>query len=120
MKNVDERFTEMKSKLLKVLSEQKYVCVTCDVWSSRACCCLGMTVHFLNNEYQHCSHVLAFRKLKGKQTYLELAIINNEVLDEFEIPKEKIAALIGLYDKGNCKPLAGVIIEPFHEQTDTG
>lgn len=33
---------------------------------------------------------------------------------------ECVTVLIGLYDKGNGKPLAGVINQPFHEQTDTG
>lgn len=33
---------------------------------------------------------------------------------------ECVTILIGLYDKGNGKPLAGIINQPFCEQTDTG
>lgn len=61
MKTLDERFTAMKTKLIEVLSEQQYVCVTTDVWSSRAQSYLGMTVHFLLPSYERISFVLAFR-----------------------------------------------------------
>lgn len=33
---------------------------------------------------------------------------------------ECVTVLIGLYDKGNGKPLAGIINRPFYEQTETG
>lgn len=33
---------------------------------------------------------------------------------------ECVTILIGLYDKGNGKPLAGIINQPFSEQIDTG
>ncbi|XP_031620263.1 inositol polyphosphate 1-phosphatase [Contarinia nasturtii] len=33
---------------------------------------------------------------------------------------ECVTVLIGLYDKGNGKPLAGIINQPFNEKTDTG
>lgn len=103
MKNIAERFSEMKSKLVKLLSEQKYICVTCDVWSSRACSYLGKTVHFLSNEYQHYSYVLAFRKLKGNQTNLELATVIDEILNEFELPKEKITNIVTDGGSAFCK-----------------
>lgn len=33
---------------------------------------------------------------------------------------ECVTVLLGMYDKGNGKPLAGVINQPFSEKTDTG
>lgn len=33
---------------------------------------------------------------------------------------ECVTVLIGLYDKGTGKPLAGIINQPFSEKTDTG
>lgn len=31
-----------------------------------------------------------------------------------------VTILIGLYDKGNGKPIGGIVNQPFHELTDTG
>lgn len=33
---------------------------------------------------------------------------------------ECVTVLIGLYDKGNGKPIGGIINQPFHQQTETG
>lgn len=33
---------------------------------------------------------------------------------------ECVTVLIGLYDKGNGKPIGGIINQPFAEQTETG
>lgn len=33
---------------------------------------------------------------------------------------ECVTVLIGLYDKGNGKPLAGIVNQPFYEKTELG
>lgn len=103
MKNVHERFFSMKTNLIGILKEQKYVCLTCDVWSSRACSFLGMTVHFISNDFKPHTNVLAFRKLQGRQTYLELANEINGILNEFNLPKEKITHIVTDGGSAFCK-----------------
>lgn len=94
MKNLSEKFLAMKAKLIEILAEQKHVCLTCDVWSSRACSFLGVTAHYKSKDFQTHSHVLAFRKLKGKQTYLELGTEIENILNEFNLPKSKITNIV--------------------------
>lgn len=52
MKFLKEVFDEMKKKLIDLLIRQDYICVTCDVWSSHAQAFLGMTVHFIDENYE--------------------------------------------------------------------
>lgn len=56
MRHIGEQFTVMKTKLIKLHDEQKYVCLTCDVWSSRACSFLGITVLFFTSEFKYQSY----------------------------------------------------------------
>lgn len=70
MNSLDDEYTKMKEALKELLSKQKFVCLTADVWSARAQSYLGVTVHFINPEtFQNESYVLAFQQIKFKQTY---------------------------------------------------
>lgn len=103
MKTLDERFTAMKTKLIEVLSEQQYVCVTTDVWSSRAQSYLGMTVHFLSPSYERISFVLAFRQLHDKQTFNILAAQMHNIFKEFQMPVNKITNVVTDGGSAFCK-----------------
>lgn len=103
MKNLSEKFLAMKAKLIEILAEQKHVCLTCDVWSSRACSFLGVTAHYKSKDFRTHSHVLAFRKLKGKQTYLELGTEIENILNEFNLPKSKITNIVTDGGSAFCK-----------------
>lgn len=65
MATLESRFNEMKSTLREILSKQKYLCVTADVWSSRAQSYLGITVHFLDEMFVRNSYLLALKSLRG-------------------------------------------------------
>lgn len=83
-------FEKMKLTLTKLLADQKYICVTCDVWSSRANSFLGATVHLLNCNFERISYVLAFRRLKSKQTHKELSIELKNILRSYEIKNTQV------------------------------
>lgn len=102
MKEMENSFDRMKTNLIKKIQTQKYVCMTCDVWSSRACSFLGITVHFIE-EYKRKSFVLAFRQLKYKQTYYELATAIDSISTEFQIPREIITNLVTDGGSAFCK-----------------
>lgn len=96
-------FIKMKSKLVNALGKQKYICVTCDVWSSHAQSYLGMTVHYLNENFERESFVLAFRQLKEKQTNDVLASEIIKVFDEFGIAVEKVRHIVTDGGSSFCK-----------------
>lgn len=83
MRTLENVYDEMKSKLIKIISKQKYVCVTCDVWSSSAQSYLGMTLHFLTSEFKRVPVVQAFRQMLFKQTNQEITSILVEIFEDF-------------------------------------
>lgn len=93
----------MKEKLTNLLKTQKYLCITADVWSSRAQAYLGMTVHFINEQFQLESFVLAFRRLNKKQTHNYLTSEIRKVLGEFGISVQKITHIVTDGGSAFCK-----------------
>lgn len=94
MNNLKTRYEEVKSKLKELLKTQEYVCITADVWSSRAQSYIGLTVHYLTESFERKSFLLAFRKMKGRQTHDILAEIINKILIEFDLPNHKVTNIL--------------------------
>lgn len=94
MNNLKTRYQEVKSKLKELLKEQEYVCITADVWSSRAQSYIGLTVHYLTESFDRKSFLLAFREIKGRQTHDILADIINKILIEFDLPNHKVTNIL--------------------------
>lgn len=103
MQYVRDQFNEMKRKLSDALKKQPYICVTCDVWSSRSQSYLGMTVHYLNENYEIESFVLAFRELKKKQTYDVLAEEIFKVFEDYDISVDKVTNIVTDGGSAFCK-----------------
>lgn len=103
MKFLKDQYDEMKKRLTILLGKQKYICITTDVWSSRAQSYLGMTVHFINANFERESYVLSFRQLEHKQTYEELTSEIVAVLREYEIVVDKITHIVTDGGSAFCK-----------------
>lgn len=103
MSILEDRFTKMRAKLKDILNQQKHVCITCDVWSSRAQSYLGATVHFINQNYERESYVLGFKQLPTHQTYFELSQELKKMFRAFDIPTEKIANIVTDGGSAFCK-----------------
>lgn len=103
MKTLDNEYEKMKNALREIVSKQKYLCLTADVWSSRAQSYLGVTSHFLNSDFKRESFVLAFKQLYGKQTYKELAKAMDEILAEFGIDKSHVTNIVTDGGSNFCK-----------------
>lgn len=94
MSSLHKEFHKVKTELCNVLSHQKYICITADVWSSRAQGYLGVTVHFINKNFVRESYVLAFRKLPLRQTYKELGEALNEIFTEYGTKISQITHIV--------------------------
>lgn len=103
MNFMKQRYDEMKTKLIDLSEAQKYLCVTTDVWSNRAQSYLGMTVHFITEQFTRESFVLAFRQLKRKQTFDILATEIANVLIEYGILVEKVTHIVTDGGSAFCK-----------------
>lgn len=117
MKSLSANFDTMISALKNTLLNQEFVCITCDVWTCRAQAYIGMTVHFLTDDFERKSFVLAFRQLKGRQTNVELSTEIARVLNEFSLSKDKVTHIVtdgcsaftkGFKRYGSCDEMAAL------------
>lgn len=131
MGNLSGQYERMKKELIRVLQNQKYVCVTCDVWSSRGQSFIGITVHYITESYERKSYVLAFRPITGKQSYDVLAKIISSVFKEYGLPVEKITHIVTdggsafckafrIYGKRSDDPVEDCEVEVCSETADNG
>lgn len=103
MNELDEKFKLMKDSLKKLLQKHEHICVTCDVWSSRGQSYLGVTVHFITENFQRESYVLAFKRLYYRQTYIELAQELDNIFNDYEIKMEQITNIVTDGGSAFCK-----------------
>ena len=81
--------------LTDYIEKQSFVCVTADIWSANNKSYLGMTCHFINEiNYNRYSYILACRRIKGNHTYLNIAKVINEIIQDFKIENDKITHVV--------------------------
>lgn len=94
MKALTGNFEKMRTSMIETFKKQLHLCITCDVWSTRANSFLGMTIHFLTESYDRKSFALAFRPLKTRQTHDKLSLEINKILSDYELAVEQITNMI--------------------------
>lgn len=114
METLDEKFNRMKFALKSLLSKQKHLCTTCDVWTCRGQSYLGITVHFIDENYKRQSFVLAFKQLYLRQTYKYLAKNIDAVLKDFELTIDQLTRMVTDGGSALCK-----MFSRFGEKKDT-
>lgn len=102
METMEELYVQMKTNLVNILRQQKYVCITCDVWSTSAISYFGFTVHYFSKTYERISYALAFRQLKKRQTHQVMGLEINKVQMEHELPNEKVTNIVTDGGTGMC------------------
>lgn len=104
MKSLDDEYSKMKEALKDLLSKQKFVCLTADVWSARAQSYLGVTVHFINPEtFQNESYVLAFQQITFKQTYNALGKAIKGIMEDYGIERSQVTNIVTDGGSAFCK-----------------
>lgn len=90
--SIEESYEIMKSKLIAKIGSHEHVCMTADVWSSRAQSYLGCTIHFFTDELKRESYLLGFHQTK--QTHDVLANELAAIMKRFRIVKSKITHIV--------------------------
>lgn len=104
MSTLDSKFHNTMSELKDILSKQKYLCLTADVWSSRAQSYLGVTVHFLNSTtHKRESYLLAFKQIFFRRTYDELAKAMHDIFNKYDIKVSQITNIVTDGGSAFCK-----------------
>jgi len=89
------KFKAYVEMLTDYIEKQSFVCVTADIWSANNKSYLGMTCHFIDEiNYNRYSYILACRRIKGNHTYLNIAKVINEIIQDFKIENDKITHVV--------------------------
>lgn len=103
MNYLKQQYDDTKKKMMLILNKQRYLCITADVWSSRAQAYLGMTVHYINDDFEQQSLFLAFRRMEKRQTNQILTAEIVKVLNDFGISVDKITHIVTDGGSAFCK-----------------
>lgn len=93
-KSLKNDYTNLRMKLQALLNQQLHVCTTADVWTKRARSYLGVTVHFIDSDYERHSYLLVFRRLNKRVTNDYLAELLFNINEEFNLSITKITHTI--------------------------
>ena len=87
--HIQETFVKEKTKLKEMLSSMRRVSLTIDGWTTdNHISLLGITVHWINNEWMLRERVLALEKLEGEHSGEYLTKVLRTVLKEFSLEKK--------------------------------
>lgn len=94
MNELKTQYLRSKATLKELLKKIDYVCTTADVWTARGQSYIGVTVHYIDQDYVRKGFMLAFRRLTGKHTYDVLGKILYQINKEFELELKKLTHTI--------------------------
>lgn len=103
MSSLKSKYDSMKTNLIAHFKKQSYLCCTADVWSHRNKSYLGVSAHFLDDDLVRKSYILAFKNLTKRHTFDYLAHLLHEILNEYEIPIEKVTHFVTDGGSNFCK-----------------
>ena len=84
-KDMQKSFAEMKENMRKQFSKIDYICTTQDLWTAAKRSWLGMTAHWLDEDLNRVSCVLACYKMKESSTFDVLAQSIHDIYKDFKI-----------------------------------
>jgi len=91
---INEMYNETVKLIMKKLAEAHFICLTADAWSAHGRAFLGVTGHWISNEYKRESVVLACSRFKGKHSFDRISQELNSVIEKFNIKKSKIVCVV--------------------------
>lgn len=103
MTALKDQFETMKFKLKHTISLQRYVCCTADIWSHMRKSYLGVSIHFIDSNWERKSFILAFRYLNQRHTFDYLAECLDSIFKEFGIPVDRIPHVVTDGGSNFCK-----------------
>ncbi|KAK0134110.1 Zinc finger BED domain-containing protein 1 [Merluccius polli] len=110
---MEKKHQEIKEKLKVVLKETECVALTTDIWTSVATeAYLGVTCHFLGEDWEMKSLSLTTMPLEERHTAANIADWLEETTAKFQIPFEKVKAVV--HDNGANVVAAARILRERH------
>ena len=110
---MDRLLVDLKAKVLARMNQARKVAICVDIWSKKGLTAsfLGVTAHFFTpHDHKRNRVTLAVRRLASPHTADHVEATVEDILAEWEVPKEKISAI--LTDNGSN------MIKAFREWLD--
>ena len=115
--------TEMKAKIQLYLSFAKKVTLCADIWTKRGLSSsyLGVTAHWFSykDKNRHCA-TLAVELMQGSITGQAIRFALDRILHEWDIPTEKVCAVITDNGSNMVKAFKEIQQEVYHSSEDDG
>lgn len=92
--NMEKQYFEAKDKLIQMIDDAKYLCLTADLWSKNGRSYMGITGHLYDANLKRVSFLLSFRRMLGRHIHSAIERMISEVINEFKIKKSKITHII--------------------------
>ncbi|XP_059208582.1 E3 SUMO-protein ligase ZBED1-like [Centropristis striata] len=110
---MEKKYEKIKEKLKISVKEAESVALTADIWTSVATeAYLGVTCHFLGNDWEMKSLTLTTMPLEERHTAVNIAEWLEEATTKFEIPFDKVKAVV--HDNGSNIVAAATILKEKH------
>ncbi|XDV36787.1 hypothetical protein PO909_006510 [Leuciscus waleckii] len=110
---MEKKHRDITEKLKAVLKQTECVALTTDIWTSVATeAYLGVTCHFLGEDWEMKSFSLTTMPLEERHTAANIADWLEETTAKFEIPLEKVKAVV--HDNGANVVAAARILRERH------
>lgn len=103
MTTLTSKFDLMKINLKEKIKKQSFICSTTDIWTHRGKSYLGVSIHYIDEEWKRKSYILAFRRLFKRHTYDYLAKCLHDINKEIDLPHEKITHIVTDGGSNFCK-----------------
>ncbi|XP_076284781.1 uncharacterized protein LOC143211202 [Lasioglossum baleicum] len=91
---IDRLYVEMTEKIKSDLSTIPYLCTTADIWSGKHRSFLGVTVHWIADNYERKSAAIACRQFCGTHSYDRLKNLLHCIHRDFISDTGKIVATV--------------------------
>lgn len=112
-KKMEERYSEIKNKLIKTLKECDSVALTTDIWTSVAVeAFMGVICHCVSNNWEMQSFILTTLPLDERHTAANIADWLQDVVCNFGIQPEKVKAIV--HDNGANMVAAAKLLKEKH------
>ncbi|XP_018493941.1 uncharacterized protein LOC108863814 [Galendromus occidentalis] len=93
-RRLDEASAKYRIYLTDLLSKPAWVSTTADIWSGGKRSFLGMTVHWIDGQYNRRSAPLVCKRFRGTHSFERIADLVSEIHESYNLPPSKISATV--------------------------
>lgn len=94
VKKIEDFFLDNTARVKSDLEKASYVCTTADIWSAKHRSFLGVTGHWINEDFERCSAALACHRFSGIHSYDRITELLEDIHLQFNLRNDKLVATI--------------------------